>query len=76
VGNAHRWSRLLKQLLSITVYRLPIKENKLPFPFAVNKQKFVLSIFRLQQTNGSCRFSLAPFSVREISKTAGMDMET
>jgi hypothetical protein len=27
----HRWARLLKQQSSITVYRLPTKENKLPF---------------------------------------------
>ncbi len=27
-------ARLLKQQMSITVYRLPTNENKLPFPFA------------------------------------------
>jgi hypothetical protein len=33
-----------------------------PFPFAGNKRKFSFSVFRLQQTNGSCRFLLALFS--------------
>jgi hypothetical protein len=27
----HRWASLLKQQMSITLYRLPTKENKLPF---------------------------------------------
>jgi hypothetical protein len=49
----HRWTSLLKQQTSITVYHLPIKEKKLPFsgcrrqmevchfcfPFAANKWK-------------------------------------
>jgi hypothetical protein len=35
------------------------------FPFAANKQKFAVSIFRLEHTqkNGSCCFPLVPFSV-------------
>ncbi len=45
----HRWASLLKQQKSITVYRLSTKENKLP-----------VSVFHLQETNGSSPF---PFSV-------------
>jgi hypothetical protein len=41
--NFHMWERLLKQQTAITVYHLP----------AGGKQ---ISVFRLQQTNGSCRF--------------------
>jgi hypothetical protein len=37
---------LLTQQTSITVYRLPTKENKLLY--AANKQKFAVSIFRKQ----------------------------
>jgi hypothetical protein len=33
------------------------------FPLAENKRKFAVSVFRLQQTNGSCRFPLVPFYV-------------
>jgi hypothetical protein len=48
----HKWAHLLtQQTSSITVYRLPIKENTLPF-----------SVFRLQQTNGVAVFRLVPFS--------------
>jgi hypothetical protein len=47
----HRWAHLLKQQSSITFYRLPTKENKLSFS---------VCIFRLQQTNGNCRFLLYP----------------
>jgi hypothetical protein len=36
---------VLKQQTSINVYRLPTKENKLPF--AENKRKFALFVFRL-----------------------------
>jgi hypothetical protein len=34
---------------SITIYRFPIKENKLPFPFpsAANKWKFTVTVFYL-----------------------------
>jgi hypothetical protein len=42
-----RWACL--QQTSITVYRLPIKKNKLPFPFPANKRKLpfsVSSVFR------------------------------
>jgi hypothetical protein len=48
----------LKQLSSITVYHLPTKENKLPFsvPFAANKRKVAVAVFRLQQTNGIAVF--------------------
>jgi hypothetical protein len=42
---------LLKQQASIAVYRLPIKENKLPFSV----------FFRLQKTNGS-----VPFTVNSV----------
>ncbi len=46
----HRWAYLLKQQTSITVYRLP-----------TNKNKLLISVFPLQQTNRSCSFPL--FSV-------------
>jgi hypothetical protein len=45
-------TRLLKQQTSITVYRSPIKENKLLF-----------YVFHLQPTNGSCRCPLGQLSV-------------
>jgi hypothetical protein len=38
-----------------TSYRFPI-------PFAANKRKFAVSVLCLQKTNGSCHFSLVPFS--------------
>jgi hypothetical protein len=65
VCNIQRWANLLTQQTSIAFYRLPIKENKLPFPLpiAANKRKFAVSIFHLQQTNGSRRFPLVRFSV-------------
>jgi hypothetical protein len=50
---------LLKQSL-ITVYLWPTKENKLPFPFAANKQKLPFSVS----------------SVAEFQKHGDMDMET
>ncbi len=59
----HRWARLLTQQTSITIYRLPNKENKLSlsifvcskqievcrfgFPFAANKLKVLFSISSL-----------------------------
>jgi hypothetical protein len=49
-ASIHRWAGLLKQKLSITVYHLPIKENKFPFPFAENKQKFAVLFFVCRKT--------------------------
>jgi hypothetical protein len=43
-ADTHRWVCLLKQQLSITIYCLPMKEKKLPFLFAANKQKLPVSI--------------------------------
>jgi hypothetical protein len=50
---------------------LLIMENfRFPFSFAANKRKFAVSVFRLQQTNGNCRFQLVPFSICSgVSKT-------
>jgi hypothetical protein len=47
-------------------HRLSTKENKLQFTVSVcSKQMEVFrSVFRLQQTNGSCHFPLVPFSAR------------
>jgi hypothetical protein len=61
----HRRALLLKQQLSIIVDRLRTEENDFCFlfPFAANKQKFAVSLFHLQQTNGSRHFPLVPFSV-------------
>jgi hypothetical protein len=64
-------ARLLRQQSSITVDRLPTKENKLPFPFAANKQKFDVSLFHLQQTNGSCRFFSSVFCLQKGVKGSG-----
>jgi hypothetical protein len=61
VSTFHRRSRLRKQQLLITVYRLLTKENNFRFPVSANIRKFAVSIFRLQQ-----HFSLVPFSVRGI----------
>ncbi len=51
-----------------SIRRLPFifcrpKKNQLlfPFPFAANKWKFSVSVFRLQKTNGSCLIPLVPF---------------
>jgi hypothetical protein len=44
-------------------------------PFAANKRKFAVSVFRLFATNSSCRFLLVHFSVCGIPETHG-DMET
>jgi hypothetical protein len=40
-----------EQQSSVTIYHLPMKENKplFPFPFAANKRKFAVSIFRCRQ---------------------------
>ncbi len=55
---------------AIVDYHLPFDDQgkqtsvfRFPFPFGANKRKFTVSIFHLQQTNGSCRFPLDPFSV-------------
>jgi hypothetical protein len=66
-GN-QRWARLLKS--SSTVYCLPTKEIKLPFlfPFAANKWKFAVSVSRLQQKNGYCRFPFFLYFYAAISK--------
>jgi hypothetical protein len=54
---------LLQQSL-ITFYRQPRETNfHFLFSLAANKWKFAVSIFHLQQTNGSCRFPLVLFSV-------------
>jgi hypothetical protein len=38
--------------------------DRLPFfPFAANKWKFAVSVFHLQQTNGTLPFLLLPFSI-------------
>jgi hypothetical protein len=41
---------------AIIDYRLPFanKGNNVCFPFAANKQKFAISIFRLQKTTAFC----------------------
>jgi hypothetical protein len=69
--------------LSITVYLLPTKKNKLlfPFPFAANKQKFSVSVFCLQKINGSCPIPLVQFpSYGNMEKLTGrhrhVDMKT
>ncbi len=36
---------------------------RFPSQCAANKRKFVVSAFRLQQTNGNCRFLLVPFFI-------------
>jgi hypothetical protein len=63
--NRHRWARLMKHKLSITVYLCrPRKTNfRLSFPFAANARKFAVTVFHLQKTNGSRRFLLVPLSV-------------
>jgi hypothetical protein len=52
---------------TIIEYRLSFADQgktnvRLPFPFAASKRKFAVSVFRLQKTNGSCRFPLVPSS--------------
>jgi hypothetical protein len=55
----HRWACLLKQQMLISLL-LADQGNKLrfPFPFEANKRKFAVSVYRLQQTNRSCRYPL------------------
>jgi hypothetical protein len=52
--NNHKWARLLSQQTSITVHRSRPRKNNLLFS-AENKRMFAVSVFGLQQTNGSCR---------------------
>jgi hypothetical protein len=54
-----------------TVHRLPTKEGKRPFSVSIcsKQRKFTGSAFRLQKTNGSCRFPLVPFPVYGIPET-------
>jgi hypothetical protein len=40
------------------------KNFRFMFPFAANIRKFAVSVFCLQQTNGSCRFPLVPRKAR------------
>jgi hypothetical protein len=42
---------------------LQAEENKFRFLFAANNWKFAISVFRLQQTNGTYSFPLVPLSV-------------
>jgi hypothetical protein len=60
-------ARLLKQQWSITIYRLPAKENKLPFSVLLQQTNkglpFPFSI--CSKTKRSCRFSLVPFPFTE-----------
>jgi hypothetical protein len=54
---------MLKQQTVEFIFGRPRKTNvHFSFPLAANKQKFAVSIFRLQKTSGSCRFPLAPYS--------------
>ncbi len=39
-----RWTRLLKQQSSITVYRLPTKENKLSFSISVSSKQTEVAV--------------------------------
>ncbi len=61
-------TRLLKQQQSITVYRLLTKENKLPFSLSACSKQTEFCRFR-SLFNGSCRFSLVPFSVYTCTYT-------
>jgi hypothetical protein len=60
-GYSHRWACLLKKQLSIIVYCLPTKENKLPFSVSVCSKQ--TKIFCFQKTKGSFHFQLVLFSV-------------
>ncbi len=42
----HRWARLLKQPMSITVNRLPAKENKLPFSVCSKQTEVYIYSYR------------------------------
>jgi hypothetical protein len=56
--NITSWALLLKQPLSTTVCHLLTKNKKLLFLFlfALTNCSWPFPFFRLQQTNGSCRF--------------------
>jgi hypothetical protein len=69
-------ARFLKHQSLIIVYCLPTKEKMSFFPSAANKREFAVSVFYLQQTDGSCCFPLVLFSVAEFRKRGDMDMET
>jgi hypothetical protein len=49
---------LLKQQSSITVYRLPIKENKLSFPFAAKKTEVCRFRFPFAENKRKLSFSI------------------
>jgi hypothetical protein len=54
----HRWAHLLSQQMSITIYFLPTKENKLPVSFAANKQKL---LFFIHTATSICLLQTANF---------------
>jgi hypothetical protein len=74
---SHRWACLLKHQLSITVYRLPTKKNKLPlsdnvfskqkkvcrfhFPFAANKWKLPFSVSSVFRLRNSRNMEMKTF---------------
>jgi hypothetical protein len=59
----HRWARLLKQQSSMTAYRFPTKENKIPSAVSVcSKQTYVgRSRFPFAVTKRKFRFPVVPF---------------
>jgi hypothetical protein len=60
----HRWERSLKESnrrLPFIVCRPKKTYFRFPFPFAANNRKFEISVFHLQQTNGSRLFQSVPF---------------
>jgi hypothetical protein len=58
--------------MSITIYRLPTKEDKLSFSIFHFRFPFLfsISVFHLQQTNGNCHFPLVLFSIYISETTA------
>jgi hypothetical protein len=61
---------LLKQQLSISNYRLPPKENKLPFSISI-----IVSVFHLQKTSKVAIFRYFRFPFAEFRERGDMDLE-
>jgi hypothetical protein len=59
-------------------YRLRTRVNKLSSSvlFAANEQKFAVFVFRLQQTNRSCRFPFVVCPFVDDEKTEAIHLQT
>jgi hypothetical protein len=62
----HRWACLLKQQTSVTVYRLPTKENKLNrLPLSVCRKQTEVCRLRFQFSANEGKFVVSPFVAKK-----------